>query len=68
MIDEVNVILDDLIHLLKKKFENNKSKLSNNLKNQESIQGKLIEDLPDISEISNRLMKSYNEIKKKLNQ
>ena len=66
MIDEVNVILDDLIHLLKKKFENNKSKLSNNLKNQESIQGKLIEDLPDISEISNRLMKSYNEIKKKI--
>ena len=66
MIDEVNVIIDDLIHLLKKKFENNKSKLSNNLKNQEFIQGKLIEDLPDFSEISNRLMKSYNDIKIKI--
>ena len=63
MIDEVNVILDDLIHLLKKKFENNKSKLSNNLKNQELIDGKLIEDVHDFSEGSNKLLKSYNDIK-----
>ena len=37
MIDEVNVIIDDLIHILKREFFNNKSKLSKQQNQEEKI-------------------------------
>ena len=65
MIDEVNVLVDDLIHILKREFFNNKSTLSK-IPSQEDNQGKLLEVVPDFTESSNRILNSYKDIKKKI--